>query len=161
MSHEPAPAVLGVGIDLSDVGRLDAARRRRPSIDGRIFTASERRTLEGAAPLVVAQVFAAKEAVLKALGKGIDSIALTELDVGGALAAPAPAAVPRGAVGPGGRTAPVVLKGRAAERAELLGVARWLVDLGVLDGPRGPVAVAEVVALSAGAAPSAGARHPR
>ena len=62
----------GVGIDLLEVGRMQRALDRRPSIAWRLFTEEERRQCE-AAPRPAehfAARFAARRAVLKALGLG-------------------------------------------------------------------------------------------
>ena len=60
----------GVGIDLLEIGRLERALERHPRLAERVFTAAER---EYAAARVrpgrhLAARFAAKEAVVKALG---------------------------------------------------------------------------------------------
>jgi len=62
--------VPGVGIDLLEIGRLERALERHPRLAERVFTAAER---EYAAARVrpgrhLAARFAAKEAVVKALG---------------------------------------------------------------------------------------------
>lgn len=56
--------ILGIGVDLVDVSRLDKALRRTPALASRLFTEGER----GRAPASLAACFAAKEAVAKALG---------------------------------------------------------------------------------------------
>jgi holo-[acyl-carrier protein] synthase len=56
--------ILGVGIDVVDVGRFEEALRRTPTLLGRLFTEQERDR-----PLAsLAARFAAKEALAKALG---------------------------------------------------------------------------------------------
>jgi holo-[acyl-carrier protein] synthase len=56
--------ILGIGVDVADIRRLEAALARTPELTARLFAESERelpiRTLAGC--------FAAKEAVAKALG---------------------------------------------------------------------------------------------
>ena len=145
----PDPGVVGVGIDLADVARLSAALERRDGLAGRLFTSTELSTMGlGASgsstggpsggrpsapvrtdPVRVAQRFAAKEAVMKALGAGIDSIRFTEIELTA-------------------RLDDVVLTGRAARRASVVGAERWSVEVGVVEGPDGPVATAEVIASS-------------
>src|SRR5215475_10389238 len=56
--------IVGIGVDLVDVARLDRALRRTPALAARLFTEGER----GAPPASLAACFAAKEAVAKALG---------------------------------------------------------------------------------------------
>jgi holo-[acyl-carrier protein] synthase len=60
----------GVGIDLLEIDRLERALRRRPRLAERLFTAAERSyAAERARPARhLAARFAAKEAVVKALG---------------------------------------------------------------------------------------------
>jgi holo-[acyl-carrier protein] synthase len=56
--------IVGIGVDLAEIARLEAALQRTPALAGRLFADSERvlpvRSLAGC--------FAAKEAVAKALG---------------------------------------------------------------------------------------------
>src|SRR5262249_19473645 len=56
--------IVGIGVDLVDVARLDRALRRTPALAARLFTEGER----AAPPASLAACFAAKEAVAKALG---------------------------------------------------------------------------------------------
>ena len=56
--------ILGIGVDLVQVSRLDEALRRTPALAARLFTEGER----AGAPASLAACFAAKEAVAKALG---------------------------------------------------------------------------------------------
>lgn len=56
--------IVGIGVDLVDVGRFTASLRRTPALAERLFTASER-SLPAER---LAGRFAAKEAVAKALG---------------------------------------------------------------------------------------------
>ena len=122
----------GVGFDLADAPRLAASLARRPGLAERLFTEAERRALEEPAPrgdpLAAASRFAAKEAVMKALGRGVDAISFTDIEVD----------PDRGLVR---------LSGRAARRAAELGVVEWSLGVGDREGPDGPVAEAEVVAL--------------
>src|SRR5215475_1309782 len=57
--------IVGIGVDLVDVARLDRALRRTPALAARLFTEGER----AAPPASLAACFAAKEAVAKALGR--------------------------------------------------------------------------------------------
>ena len=56
--------IVGVGIDVVDIGRFTAALDRTPALSGRLFTERERRL----SPHSLAARFAAKEALAKALG---------------------------------------------------------------------------------------------
>ena len=86
--------IVGIGVDVTQISRLEAALERTPALAGRLFTEGER----GAALPSLAGYFAAKEAVAKALGgpAGVrwtdaqvshDSRGKPILEVGGALAA--------------------------------------------------------------------------
>ena len=59
-----AVGIVGVGIDVVDVARLDRALQRTPGLAGRLFTEHE----QGRSVPSLAARFAAKEAVAKALG---------------------------------------------------------------------------------------------
>ena len=59
-----AVTIVGVGVDVVDVGRLARALARTPGLERRLFTDGERGR---SAPSLAAR-FAAKEAVAKALG---------------------------------------------------------------------------------------------
>jgi len=56
--------IIGVGIDVVDVGRFQQALERAPRLRARLFTDVE----QGLAPASLAARFAAKEALAKALG---------------------------------------------------------------------------------------------
>jgi holo-[acyl-carrier protein] synthase len=75
--------VLGVGIDLCEVERLREAMARTPGLRRRVFSEAEqayceRRRDPGER---YAARFAAKEAVLKAMGVGLGSCALYDIEV--------------------------------------------------------------------------------
>jgi holo-[acyl-carrier protein] synthase len=57
--------IVGIGTDVCDVGRLQSALARTPSLAARIFTEAE----VGLPPASLAARFAAKESVAKALGR--------------------------------------------------------------------------------------------
>ncbi len=61
---------MGLGVDLVEIDRLERALRRHPRLKRRIFTAAECEYAEGRARPArhLAARFAAKEAVIKALG---------------------------------------------------------------------------------------------
>lgn len=95
----------GVGIDLMDVGRLEAALGRRPGLRDRLFTPGEHTAGDGSPRPTrsLAARFCAKEAVTKALR--LDAFRPLEIEV----------------VGDGGPPT-VLLHGVAAARATELGV---------------------------------------
>jgi holo-[acyl-carrier protein] synthase len=74
--------VAGIGIDLLEIDRLERALARHPRLAERIFTAGERRYAAARARpgRHLAARFAAKEAVVKALGLG-DGFGLREIEV--------------------------------------------------------------------------------
>lgn len=72
----------GVGIDLLEIERIERALARRPRLAERLFTAAEREYAAARARpgRHLAARFAAKEAVIKALGLS-GGVALTEIEV--------------------------------------------------------------------------------
>jgi holo-[acyl-carrier protein] synthase len=105
--------VVGIGIDLTEVGRVRRLLARHPGFTERCFTDLERDyAFERACPEErLAARFAAKEAVMKSLGAGWRDVRWRDVEISGGGA-------PR-----------VVLRGRAAARAEALGVTDVLVSL--------------------------------
>jgi holo-[acyl-carrier protein] synthase len=101
----PSGDVIGVGIDLLDVGRLERALERRPRLAERLFTDAERSYAAAhVRPAIhLAARFCAKEAVAKALG--LTGWSFREVEVVATAAAPE-----------------VRLSGRVAARAAELGV---------------------------------------
>jgi holo-[acyl-carrier protein] synthase len=112
--HVTAPAggaLLGVGIDSVDIARFADVLRRRPGLAGRLFTAGEQAYAAGLAnptPSLAAR-FAAKEAVMKALGVGLGAFSWTDVEV------------VRDDTGPPTLT----VTGRAASLAEEQGIGGW------------------------------------
>ena len=104
--------MIGVGIDAVDVERFAAMLARRPELAERLFTAGERADGSGSAARLGAR-FAAKEAVMKALGVGLGAFKLREVEVV-LLASGAPT---------------LRLHGAAAELAAARGVQRWHLSL--------------------------------
>jgi holo-[acyl-carrier protein] synthase len=116
-------AVVGVGIDVVQVARLELALRRTPSLAQRLFTEAEREL-----PRVesLAARFAAKEAVAKALGapgglRWCDAEVVSE---------------------PGGRPR-LVVSGGVAEEAAAQGIITWHLSLSHDAGVATAVVVAE------------------
>ncbi len=122
--------VLGLGVDIVEIDRMAAALERRPRIKERIFSEEERRYCDKRTRPEVhyALRFAAKEAVLKALGTGFRGMRFSDVEVGRE---------------PSGRPVPR-LSGRAAERAEELGVVEMHLSLSFTH----TTAVASAVAIT-------------
>jgi holo-[acyl-carrier protein] synthase len=107
--------VIGLGIDAVDISRFRTVLARRPAMAERLFTTGERAyaaRLVDPAPSLAAR-FAAKEAVMKALGVGIGAFRFTDVEVV-RLASGQPA---------------LHVHGAAADLASRQGVGNWLVSL--------------------------------
>jgi len=108
--------IRGIGIDIIEVSRVErAAARWGDAFLGRVFTDRER-MYAGTAPMSAQRLagrFAAKEAVMKALGLGWGQMAWREIEV---------------ANDPSGKPS-VHLSGRAADVARGLGVGAWSVSI--------------------------------
>jgi holo-[acyl-carrier protein] synthase len=113
--------IVGIGVDIVDIARFEAALRRTPGLASRLFTEGER----ARRPASLAACFAAKEAVAKVLG-GPPGLRWADVEVGHD-AAGRPELRPRGTV---------------ADAAARLGVRRWHLSL----THDGGVSVAMVVA---------------
>jgi holo-[acyl-carrier protein] synthase len=120
----------GLGVDIVEIGRMAAALKRHPAMKERLFSDGERAYCDGRNRPEVhyALRFAAKEAVLKALGTGFSGMSFRDVEV-----------VRDGA----GRPQPV-LHGRAAEAAEAMGVAEMHLSLSYTH----TTAVASAVAIT-------------
>ncbi|THA61517.1 holo-[acyl-carrier-protein] synthase [Streptomyces sp. A0958] len=107
--------VLCIGTDLADVAEIRDVLARRPSFRAKVFTGAERAYCEVMTDPAerYAVRFAAKEAVLKALGTGLAGAPLTDIEVRRA---------------PEGKPS-LHLAGRAAALAEAAGVRTWLISL--------------------------------
>lgn len=68
--------IVGIGVDLVDIPRFERTLARTPRLIERLFSPSER----GRAPRSLAARYAAKEALIKALG-GSDGVHWTEIEV--------------------------------------------------------------------------------
>jgi holo-[acyl-carrier protein] synthase len=77
--------IIGIGVDEVEVPRLAEVLTRTPSMRGRLFTDAEQAYAGTAEPLMATQRlaarFAAKEAVLKALGAGLGACKFVEIEV--------------------------------------------------------------------------------
>lgn len=119
-------SVLGLGVDLCEIARVEAALARHGSrfLDRVCVPGEIRRPLHSRRiGEHVAGLFAAKEAAMKALGTGLQGVAFREIAV-----AREPGGPPR-----------LVLTGRARERADALGVVGAHVS--ITHGTREAVAV--------------------
>jgi holo-[acyl-carrier protein] synthase len=107
--------VIGIGVDLVDVDRMRDTLARTPTLAARVFTAGERAYAEAARDPAerFAVRFAAKEAVLKALGVGVGAADWHDIEV---------VRAESGAPG-------LVITGRAAALADAAGVREWKLTL--------------------------------
>jgi len=121
--------ILGLGSDLVEVGRFRLALERRATLAERLFTDGEREygySQHDPAESLAAR-FAAKEAVMKALGVGLGDFEFRDVEVRRA---------------DSGEPS-LVLTGKARTIAEARGVASWLLTLSHTD----TTAMAVVIAL--------------
>ncbi len=125
--------LLGVGVDVAEVGRVRYLLERHPRFAERCFTTGERAYAFGHAypEQSLAARFAGKEAVMKSLGSGWRVIRWQDVEI------------------TGGGAPRAVLRGTAAARARELGVGEVLVTLTHTD----EVAVAVAMAVGAPAEP--------
>lgn len=123
--------ISGLGVDIVEIDRMSAALERRPRMRERIFSADERAYCEkrNRPDIHYALRFAAKEAVLKALGTGFSGMKFTDVEV---------------ARDAGGRPFPR-LSGRAKEVADEQGVVELHLSLSYTHS----TAVASAVAITA------------
>jgi holo-[acyl-carrier protein] synthase len=120
--------MIGVGVDAVDVNRFREAMTRTPGFASRVFTAAEISSLADRldpAPSLAAR-FAAREAVMKALGVGLGAFDLHDVSVDRA-----ESGAPR-----------LIVRGRAELLANERGISKWFVSLTHTEG----VAMAMVAA---------------
>jgi holo-[acyl-carrier protein] synthase len=124
-------SVVGVGVDAVDVERFRRVLGRRPHLGQRLFTEAERAYAGSAVDPVprLSTRFAAKEAVMKALGVGLGAFPFRDVDV----------------VRIGLDPPSITLHGGADALARRAGVVRWHLSLTHTD----QVAMALVVAEGA------------
>lgn len=122
--------ITGLGVDIVEIGRMAVALKRHPKLRERLFSVDERAYCDkrNRPEIHYALRFAAKEAVLKALGTGFSGMRFTDVEV------------VRDA---GGRPMPR-LTGRAKEVAEGLGVVELHLSLSYTH----TTAVASAVAIT-------------
>jgi holo-[acyl-carrier protein] synthase len=122
-------SLVGLGTDLVEVERFRLAMARRARLTDRLFSDAERdyaaRQRDPVKPL--AARFAAKEAVMKALGVGLGSFELRDVEV----------------VRADDKAAPTLaVRGRAATLARERGVTGWLLSLTHTDSTAMAVVIA-------------------
>ncbi len=107
--------MIGIGVDLCEVDRMRAALDRTPTLRDRVFTDAERAYCERRKDPTerYAARFAAKEAVMKAMGVGVGACKWREIEV-----AKAPSGAPS-----------VRLHGGALALAEARGITAWRLTL--------------------------------
>lgn len=141
--------MLYIGVDIIEIPRIArAVERWGERFLQRIYTPQEVAYARGQAPQLAAR-FAAKEAVMKALGTGIRGVSWKEIEV----------------VRERGQAPTVRLSGRAMQRAQRLGISRFTLSLSHSRELAIAVVIGEVVPQErdspVGAAPSAGPEpHP-
>jgi holo-[acyl-carrier protein] synthase len=123
--------IRGLGVDIVEIERMERALARHPRMRGRIFSPDEQAYCDSSNRPEVhyALRFAAKEAVLKALGTGFAGMRFTDVEV---------------TRDERGRPVPR-LHGRAAEVAEELGIVEMHLSLSYTH----TTAVASAVAIEA------------
>lgn len=107
--------MIGIGIDLVEMDRFRLALSRTPGLIDRCFTADEQAyAVQKRDPAERYAVrFAAKEAVMKAMGVGLGEVRLRDIEVVRA---------------DSGRPS-IVLHGTAADHAAGLGISEWKISL--------------------------------
>jgi holo-[acyl-carrier protein] synthase len=121
--------VIGVGVDTVDVDRFRSVLQRTPGFAARVFTDGERQYAAGQRDPTqrLAARFAAKEAVLKALGVGLGAASLRDIEV-----------VKASSGAPG-----LLLHAAAADLSTARGVTRWWLSLSHTDLVATALVVAE------------------
>ncbi|MBF4509594.1 MAG: holo-ACP synthase [Aeromicrobium sp.] len=129
------PHVAGLGVDIVEIARMRDVLARRPRLKERLFSEEERAYCEARnkPDIHYAMRFAAKEAVLKALGTGFSGMRFRDVEV---------------VRDQSGRPTPR-LSGRAAEVAEAAGVVEMHLSLSFTH----TTAVASAVAVTEGMRP--------
>lgn len=128
---------VGLGVDIVEIERMRKILKRSPAFSRKVFSAEECRYCDATAQPAVhyATRFAAKEAVLKALGTGFKGIGRKDVSV---------------TAGQNGRPA-VLLAGRAKELAEERGIVEFALSLSAT----GDLAIANAMALTEETRPKA------
>ncbi len=121
--------VIGIGIDLVEIARFRATLDRTPGIRERTFTEGERSYADARNDPAerYAVRWAAKEAVMKAMGVGLGEVNMVDIEV-----VRADSGQPM-----------VMLHDTAAARADELGITRWLLTLTHTESLAQAIAVAQ------------------
>jgi holo-[acyl-carrier protein] synthase len=121
-------SIVGLGTDLVEVGRFRLAMERTARLADRLFSTDEREYASGQHDPAksLAARFAAKEAVMKALGVGLGAFKLRDVEV----------------VRRRGGAPVVALHGKAAVLADERGVTAWHLSLTHTDSMAMAVAIA-------------------
>ncbi len=123
-----------VGVDIIEIERIKLTFARYPTrFLEKIYTQGEQAYCRGRAPQLASR-FAAKEAVMKALGTGVRGVGWRDIEVQRKR----------------GRAPEIVLHGRAKARAERMGIVRIAISL----SHSREFAIASVVAQTASAGPA-------
>lgn len=120
--------MIGIGVDLVDIDRIRRALQRTPTLAARLFTEGERAYADAArnpAPRYAVR-FAAKEAVMKALGVGLGAFDWHDVEV----------------LRADGGAPSLRITGRARALAEAAGVTDWKLTLTHTDQLAEAIAVA-------------------
>ncbi|MRR13658.1 holo-ACP synthase [bacterium] len=127
---DTSQSITGLGVDIVEIDRMREALARRPRMKERLFSEAERAYCEkrNKPEIHYAMRFAAKEAVLKALGTGFSGMRFSDVEV---------------LRDERGRPVPK-LSGRAAEVAEASGVVEMHLSLSFTHA----TAVASAVAIT-------------
>jgi holo-[acyl-carrier protein] synthase len=110
---------VAVGVDVVDLDRFESVMTRQTSFLDRVFTADERAYCDKAKAMSVrcqryAARFAAKEAVMKALGCGLGSYGFHDVEVARDDDSGEPS---------------LLVKGKAAVLADERGITRWMLSI--------------------------------
>jgi holo-[acyl-carrier protein] synthase len=110
---------VAVGVDVVDLDRFESVMTRQKSFLDRVFTAGEREYCDKAKATSVrcqryAARFAAKEAVMKALGCGLGAYGFHDVEVAREDDSGEPS---------------LLVKGKAAVLADERGITRWMLSL--------------------------------
>lgn len=83
MEHGAQKMVIGIGVDIVDIARIENAIKRFPRMESKIFTAEEASYCQSKQKpyLHFAVRFAAKEAVVKSLGTGLRGFSWKDISV--------------------------------------------------------------------------------